>query len=154
MREMNRPYSRVVVGFGAILLAVVLFSAWGQSSPADPVAGNGVTDYELSRSTIDGGGGMFSSGGNYELSGTIGQPDAGALANGDYELTGGFWFPQAPGDCNVDGGVNLFDFDLLADCATGPNGALLAECVCFDLDRDGDVDLYDFAEFQTGFSGS
>ena len=40
--------------------------------------------------TIDGGGGT-SSGGNYTLNGTIGQPDAGTLSGGQYTLQGGFW---------------------------------------------------------------
>ncbi len=34
-------------------------------------------DFDLDRWTIDGGGEMRSVGGGYELSGTIGQPDAG-----------------------------------------------------------------------------
>jgi hypothetical protein len=39
-----------------------------------------------------GGGGGTSSGGNYSISGTIGQPDAsGAMSGGRYSLTGGFW---------------------------------------------------------------
>ncbi len=46
--------------------------------------------YEISWSTIDGGGGQ-SSGGDYGLVGTIGQPDAGNLAGGQYEVLGGFW---------------------------------------------------------------
>ncbi|GAH65137.1 unnamed protein product, partial [marine sediment metagenome] len=56
-------------------------------------------DYELSWSTIDGGGGT-SSGGPYTLTGTIGQPDADWASGGDYELLGGFW----PGEplCFVD----------------------------------------------------
>ena len=38
------------------------------------------------------GGGGTSSGGNYSLSGTIGQPDASApMTGGNYSLTGGFW---------------------------------------------------------------
>jgi len=45
--------------------------------------------YELSWSTIDGGGGVSS--GQYVLSGTIGQPDAGVMAGGSYEVYGGFW---------------------------------------------------------------
>ncbi|NIP25146.1 MAG: hypothetical protein GWN67_17655 [Phycisphaerae bacterium] len=45
--------------------------------------------YELDWYTIDGGGGR-SSGGPYELLGTIGQPDAAWSAGGDYELLGGF----------------------------------------------------------------
>ena len=50
--------------------------------------------YELSWYTIDGGGGT-SSGGSYELTGTIGQPDAAWSSGGDYELLGGFW-PGGP----------------------------------------------------------
>jgi len=40
--------------------------------------------------TLDGGGGV-SSGGNFSLTGTIGQPDVGALSGGTYTLQGGFW---------------------------------------------------------------
>ncbi len=47
--------------------------------------------YELSWWTVDGGGHTDSTGGGYELGGTIGQPDAGALAGGSYILGGGFW---------------------------------------------------------------
>ncbi len=48
--------------------------------------------YELTWSTIDGGGATFSSGGAYELGGTIGQPDASsAISGGAYSLAGGFW---------------------------------------------------------------
>ncbi len=50
--------------------------------------------YELSWYTIDGGGGR-SSGGQYTLLGTIGQPDAAYSAGGDYELLGGF-LPGGP----------------------------------------------------------
>jgi hypothetical protein len=40
--------------------------------------------------TIDGGGGT-STGGVFSVSGTIGQPDAGASSGGNYSLIGGFW---------------------------------------------------------------
>jgi hypothetical protein len=46
--------------------------------------------FDLSWSTIDGGGGT-SAGGQFTLSGTIGQPDAGTLAGGHFKLEGGFW---------------------------------------------------------------
>jgi hypothetical protein len=46
--------------------------------------------YDLSWSTIDGGGGT-SSGGQFSVSGTIGQPDAGTLAGGQFKIVGGFW---------------------------------------------------------------
>jgi len=64
-----------------LLMAV---AAFGQSG------GN----YELSWSTIDGGGGR-SSGGPYTLTGTIGQPDAAYSSGGNYEMLGGFW-PGGP----------------------------------------------------------
>ncbi len=37
------------------------------------------------------GGGGTSTGGVYTVSGTIGQPDAGAMSGGNYTLVGGFW---------------------------------------------------------------
>ena len=41
--------------------------------------------------TVDGGGGS-SEGGEYTVSGTIGQPDTSPLmSDGDYEVVGGFW---------------------------------------------------------------
>jgi hypothetical protein len=46
--------------------------------------------YSITWYKIAGGGGT-SSGGNYSLSGTIGQPDAGQMSGGGYSLTGGFW---------------------------------------------------------------
>jgi hypothetical protein len=46
--------------------------------------------YDLTWSTIDGGGGTTSDGG-YTLDGTIGQPDAEAMSGGGYSLVGGFW---------------------------------------------------------------
>jgi hypothetical protein len=111
-------------------------------------------DFELNRTTVDGGGEMFMSGGDFELSGTIGQPDAGSLTGGVFTVFGGFWFPQAPADCNVDGGVNLYDYTALEACMSGPNGGLLERpCACFDLDGDGDVDIEDMGAFQQSFNG-
>lgn len=51
-------------------------------------------DYKIDWSTIDGGGGT-STGGDFTLVGTIGQPEAGASSGGDYELLGGF-LPGVP----------------------------------------------------------
>lgn len=49
------------------------------------------TGYEINWWTIDGGGGE-STGGDYTLKGTIGQPDASdTTSGGDYTLRGGFW---------------------------------------------------------------
>jgi hypothetical protein len=49
------------------------------------------TGYTLDWWTVDGGGATFSTGGGYSLGGTIGQPDAGSLSGGSYQLNGGFW---------------------------------------------------------------
>jgi len=48
-------------------------------------------NYSLDWFTIDGGGGT-STGGVYQVSGTVGQPDAGpAMSGGNYSVDGGFW---------------------------------------------------------------
>lgn len=45
---------------------------------------------EITRYTIDGGGGT-SQAGSTSISGTIGQPEAGVLSGGEYQIRGGFW---------------------------------------------------------------
>jgi hypothetical protein len=62
---------------------VILFSLW---LPAIGFA----QQYTIDWSTVDGGGGT-STGGVYSVTGTIGQPDAGAMSGGNYALQGGFW---------------------------------------------------------------
>lgn len=113
--------------------------------------------FEITRSTIDGGGVMRSTSadGVFELSGTIGQPDAGTLtsADGSFELFGGFWFPLVPTDCDEDGCVTLFDLHSFEACLDGPaDGLLEPSCLCFDTNGSNSVDLSDFAELQTAFS--
>ncbi len=46
--------------------------------------------FDQSWSTVDGGGGTFSTGGGYSLGGTAGQPDAGQQTGGSFALVGGF----------------------------------------------------------------
>jgi len=109
---------------------------------------------EMTRWTIDGGGVSRSSGGDYELSGTLGQPDAGTLVGGDFMLTGGFWIGQSPGDCDSSGCVDLFDYAAFERCLGGPgDGPPESECRCFDVDRSGAVDLADFSSIQAAYSG-
>lgn len=64
----------------AIALAVTAIAAMAQ--------------YTINWSTIDGGGGT-SSGGDFTMRGTIGQPDAANMDGGDFVIHGGFWVPQA-----------------------------------------------------------
>ena len=70
----------------------------GLAAPALAQSGG---DYELTWSTVDGGGAMFSAGGAYSLGGTVGQPDAGVLEGGDYTLFGGFWGAALAGEYRV-----------------------------------------------------
>ncbi len=111
-------------------------------------------EFEITRYTIDGGGAMFSSGGDFELSGTVGQPDAGPImSSAGFELTGGFWFQTPRGDCDSTGGVDLLDYDGFEPCLTGPGAGVTIGCACFDVNRSGTVDLADFAIAQTTFTG-
>ena len=68
-----------------LILAGILFLILASVVIAAPQA------FDLSWWAVDGGGGAFSTGGDYTLSGTIGQPDAGVMEGGDYTLGGGFW---------------------------------------------------------------
>ena len=95
----------------------------------------GFCDYKIVWSMIDDGGGQ-SSGGQYVLTGTIGQPDAASSAGGDYELLGGFW----------SGGplcfVEFDDFARFAEYWLESGTGLPA-----DLDSNNDVDLNDLKLF-------
>ena len=96
-----------------LLAAVVTISTAAIAQLATP-------SYDLSWNTIDGGGGT-SSGATYEVTGTIGQPDATpvAMTGGSYSVAGGFWaggvvpIPTCPADIapqpNGDGMVNIDD---------------------------------------------
>jgi len=110
--------------------------------------------FEMTRYTVDSGGVMHSTGAEFELSGTIGQPDAGTLTGGGFQLAGGFWFELGPTDCNEDGTVDLLDHDMFTQCLTGPDAGIPGGCECFDVDRSGVIDLRDFATAQSTHNGS
>ncbi|MCP4246079.1 MAG: hypothetical protein GY778_03430 [bacterium] len=58
------------------------------------------------------------------------------------------------GDDNGDGNVDLVDYTALADCLSGPGTPYSpGTCSVFDFDEDGDVDLWDHAEFWLVFDG-
>ena len=123
------------------------------------IAHVGVTiadDFTLDWWTIDGGGQMTSSGGDFEASGTIGQADAGAMTGGDFALSGGFWAvqecPMVPSDFDADCDVDLTDFTTFEAAMNGPNQP--PDDPAPDLDSDGDCDVDDFAIFAANFTGS
>lgn len=99
------------------------------------IASAGLSDYQIVWSTIDGGGGQ-STGGQYVLTGTIGQPDASYSAGGNYELLGGFW-PGGP-LCFVE----FDDFARFAEYWLESGSDLPA-----DLDGNGFVDAEDLDRF-------
>jgi len=77
MKKTARPTGRMLWWLCFIILpSAFCLRVWGQ--------------YAIDWSTSDGGGGT-STGGVYSVSGTIGQPDAGAMSGGNYTLQGGFW---------------------------------------------------------------
>ena len=89
----------------SILVALVALAASAQN-------------YSVDWYKISGGGGT-SSGGNFSVSGTIGQPDASAnsaLSGGNFSLTGGFWSLYA---------VQTTGFPTLYIRAAAPNSAVL-----------------------------
>ena len=147
LSEAHRGTTPLGDGMGGGCLALVF--ACGLMAMTAAVAG----DYRLHRWTIDGGGVTRSTGGDLELSGTIGQPDAGPMRGGDIELAAGFWFPLEPGDCNIDGTADLVDLRALIPCLSGPAEAHPPDCTCYDLDQDGDIDLHDIAGFERSFDG-
>ncbi len=86
------------------------------------IAGGGGMDYAIDWFTVEGGGGD-STGGDIEVSGTIGQPDAGVLIGGSgpnaIEIVGGFWgAPANENDCNSNGVIDFIEIEngMTPDC--------------------------------------
>jgi hypothetical protein len=75
-----------------VSLLIVLTLCLAASPVSAPVAAapSGSLLYELTWTTVDGGGGL-SAGDGYDLYLTVGQPDAWRMSCGDYPLSGGFW---------------------------------------------------------------
>lgn len=71
----------------ALALAMLLLLTLSSGSA---LAQGGIT---LERMTLDGGGGDVS-GGNFLVTGTVGQADSGELEGGNFVLVGGFHMPQ------------------------------------------------------------
>lgn len=79
-------------------LIVLLLALWGAPTQAQrPAFAETTGGYKLRWTSVDGGAGVArSDDGSYEVSATIGQPEAGDGATGtDYTATGGFWAMRA-----------------------------------------------------------
>lgn len=74
----------------AVALCIVFFMCWPTGNQyAEDEAQTKANGYEVSWWNMAGGGGT-SSGGSYELMGTVGQPGAGESSGGSYFLTSGY----------------------------------------------------------------
>ena len=159
-----------VVGYCAAAISVlaVCTSAWVQAKLE-----NGGGPYTLECVSITSGGGTLRDPVTNADRGfaVVGQAVVGRMIGAEYTLHAGIvpcLFRFVRPDFNMDGLVNLDDFDLFESCATGPQvpydpGDLPAGCsfapdgqnrIAADLDRDGDVDQSDFAVFQRCYSGN
>ena len=119
-------------------------------------------DFDLSWYTIDGGGGSRSTGGNFEMSGTMGQPDAGEMSGGDFTLAGGFWggVQSGGGGCTRDPEW-LCDGDVDGDAQVNPVDSGLVQAafgsiddqdLCnYDVDCDGQINPVDSGIVQSLF---
>lgn len=119
--------------------------------------------FSINKQTIDGGGLVQTTSTNFNLSGTVGQPDADTpMTSANFTLSGGFWPSAQPkpepaclngGDFDADGDVDLVDFGQFQLCFTGGMESVTPNCECADFDGDLDADLVDFGEFQLAFTG-
>jgi hypothetical protein len=97
--------------------------------------------YVLEWSTIGGGGGT-SSGGQYIVTGTIGQAEAGRSAGGGYEVLGGFWSGGPLCRVEFHHYASFAEYWLDSGCDAGNDW-----CGGADMDELGDVDLADLKLF-------
>jgi hypothetical protein len=134
---------RAVVAMLAVVLPAI--PGWAQT-------GGG---YNLTWSSVDCGGQMFSTAGDYQLGSTFGQADAsppGGMSGGGYQLFSGFWGAAAAyacscqlyGDVSPLGGdcaVDLADVLCVLDCFLGvPPCAAQANVAPCSADKTCNVD--------------
>ena len=124
----------VLLGIGfVVLLLLVGRTVLAQTS----------SNFNLTWSTIDGGGGSSTSS-NFSLSGTVGQPDAGRSSSDNLTLHGGFWqcitAPVAlPTIANASGDVQLMwtSTATTVNIYRAVNDPFFTPDVPYDSDEDG-----------------
>ncbi len=106
-------------------------------------------DLEISWWSVDGGGDIQTTGGDLELSGTIGQSDVETMSGGEFTIAGGFWSgspptaPPCPADITGDDLVDVLD---LLEVLSQWGGSGTA-----DITGDGVVDVLDLLEVLSGW---
>lgn len=123
-----------------IAIAGLIFGA-GPTAQGDP-------PLTMSWHTLDGGGG-WAYGDLFSLSGTIGQPDAGYMSAGSFEMFGGFWKgftaeTVCQPDFDHDGFITGVDYDLFVQAFESGDFAA-------DYDQDGFITGVDFDLFVQAF---
>lgn len=130
--------------FSGIAIIATLFAAM--------VAATAMAQDAIDWYTVDGGGATFSTGGGFQLGGTIGQPDAGSftapMSGGGFELVGGFWGAatsvcSCPGDLDSDGMLTGSDIQLFINCHFSPGPS----CGCADYNGNSTLDTGDIMDF-------
>jgi len=79
MRTVSRTCTVTLLLLAALLLTATTLADGG---------------YDLSWWTV--GSTTWSTGGEFAMGGTVGQPEAGSLSGGAYTMTGGFWSGTGP----------------------------------------------------------
>lgn len=138
----TRPWRRFGVAKAA-LPAITLTAMIAMASATSPARAQSGGPYDLTWSTIDGGGATAVTGGTYSLGGTAGQPDAGIMSGGVYSLHGGFWYSgllaspveqeETPGADGVPLVSRLYD--------ASPNPFNPRTAIAFDIAQPGPVRL-------------
>lgn len=119
-----------------------------------------LADLDTGWHTLDSGGG-HSSGGSWEITGTIGQCDAFGTVAGSVELHGGFWpgllRHRLVGDMNCDGAVNNFDIDPFVFALTDATMYEMmfpgCDILAGDINQDGMVNNFDIDPFVSLLTG-
>lgn len=101
---------------------------------------------EVTRSVISSGGAMAVSA-HHSLRATVGQPSVEEATSFTHSIVPGFWAGAATG-------YRIDDFSAFVACFAGPGTPLSSTCRGADLNRNGTVDLADFAKMQREFDGS
>lgn len=129
------------------LASVVLFATTATlSSLEEKTFAQNSDDYQIPSSSLSGGGGI-SSGGEFSVIGTIGQPASGPIQGGEFEFQSGYLasecFSCAQGDFDCDSFINGADLTvLLSNWGECPK----AESSCLgEINSDGTVDGEDLA---------
>jgi len=141
---------------GRIRLLVVVVCIIGLASV---ISGQSNGTFQLSPSTISGGGNTTANG-TLSLTGSIGQSPIGTLGRGHFTIIGGVFGPQSTpfmyGDVNSDHIVNVVDLVAMANFLAGntPLNSPSFNRAASDLNLDGVVNVADLVSLANFLAGN